>query len=289
MIYSLGSINADHMYRLSHLPAPGETLAADTYARMLGGKGANQSIAAVRAGARVVHIGAVGQDGDWMRAALAAAGVDVDHVVTLDSAASGHAVVMVEEGGENSIVIHPGANRMLEAPHIEAALINSRPGDWLMMQNETSGQVEAAELAHTRGLRVAYSAAPLDVDAVRAVQPFVSLLILNTVEAEQLSQALSVADVPMRLVTHGEGGAEWVEANSDEAVSVPAFCVSAIDTTGAGDCFAGYAVAGLAAGLAPVQALRRASAAAALQVQRRGASEAIPTAEEVDAFLSAQD
>ena len=288
MIYSLGSINVDHVYRLSHLPATGETLAADTWTRILGGKGANQSIAAARAGARVVHIGALGLDGNWMRDALADAGVDVTHVTTAE-AASGHAIVMVDASGENAIVIHPGANRALHPNQIKAALRDARPGDWLLMQNETNCQGEAARMAKSHGLQVAYSAAPFDVDAARAVLPFVSLLILNAVEDEQLFQAVSVVDVPMRLVTHGARGAEWFDANSGRAVPVPAFCVQAIDTTGAGDCFAGYAVAGLATGLAPAQALRRASAAAALQVQRLGASEPIPTAAEVDAFLSDHD
>ena len=288
MIYSLGSINADHFYRLSHLPTPGETLAVETCTRMLGGKGANQSIAAVRAGACVVHIGALGPDGSWMRDVLADAGVDVTHV-TEAGTASGHAIVMVDASGENTIVIHPGANRALNPSQIEVALRDARPGDWLLMQNETNCQGEAARIARSQGLQVAYSAAPFDVDAVRSVMPFVSLLILNAVEDAQLLQELSVVDVPMRLVTRGAKGAEWVDEKSGKAVFVPAFRVPAIDTTGAGDCFAGYAVAGLATGFAPAQALRRASAAAALQVQRPGASEAIPTAAEVDAFLNAHD
>jgi ribokinase len=288
MIYTFGSINADHVYRLSRLPAPGETLTADTYIRVLGGKGANQSIAAVRAGASVVHIGAVGHDGDWMRRTLATEGVNVDHLITLDTV-SGHAVVMVDACGENAIVIHPGANRRVPVPLIEAALGDARPGDWLLMQNETSGQVEAAQRARALGLHVAYSAAPFDVAAVRAVLPFVSLLILNAIEAGQLLKKLGAVDVPMMLVTRGAKGAELFNATSDETLFVPAFSVTAIDTTGAGDCFAGYAVASLAAGLAPAKALRRASAAAALQVQHPGASAAIPTAAEVDDFLAAQD
>ena len=288
MIYSLGSINADHVYRLLRLPTPGETLAAHAYSRMLGGKGANQSIAAVRAGARVVHIGALGPDGDWMRDALATAGVDVTHVANA-AVASGHAIVMVDSVGENSIVIHPGANRALDFNGVEAALHDARPSDWLLMQNETNCQVEAARMAHGRGMRVAYSAAPFDARSVQAVIPYLTLLILNAAEAAQLFQMVGEVLVPRLLITRGADGAEWRDLEKAETVSIPAFPVHPTDTTGAGDCFSGYTVAGLSAGLSPVRALRQAAAAAALQVQRLGASGAIPALSDVKTFLAYHD
>ncbi len=284
MIYNLGSINTDHIYRLSHLPRPGETLAADSYVRILGGKGANQSVAVARAGASVRHIGAVGPDGDWLVAALAGHGVDVTHVAR-SAAPSGHAVIHVDAAGENAIVIWPGANRALHPADVAAALDGATPGDWLLMQNETSLQVETAQLARDRGMRIACSAAPFEPDAVRAVLPYVTLLILNAVEADQLRPSLGRIDVPQLLVTHGAQGAEWHDLIRSEHVTVPAFSVNAVDTTGAGDCFAGYAVAGLSQGMNPQAALTRAAAAAALQVTRPGAAEAIPGLSEVLAFL----
>lgn len=285
MIFNLGSINADHLYRVAHLPRAGETVAAQGYARLLGGKGANQSIAGARAGGQVVHIGAVGADGDWMVAALADAGVDVRHV-RRGPVVSGHAVVMVEESGENAIVIHAGANRELRLQDVEAALAEAGPGDWLFMQNETNLQAEAARMAEAKGLCIAYSAAPFDVAAVRAVLPHVTLLMLNEGEAAQMAREMGEIAVPMLCVTRGARGVLWTEADVGETVTIPAPKVVAVDTTGAGDTFAGYLVAGLAAGLEPRSALRRAVSAAAISVTRPGASVAIPMAAEVAAFLA---
>ena len=284
-VWCLGSINADHIYRLAQLPRKGETVAALSCRTMLGGKGANQSIAAARAGAEVRHLGAVGQDGAWLRAALAASGVDTGAVAKEDGV-SGHALVLVSEAGEKAIVIHPGANRRLDQAKITDALAEIAPEDWLLLQNETNLQVEAARLARAAGALVAYSAAPFETGALRAVLPFVTLLILNAVEAAQLESTLGPVEVPQMLVTRDAEGAVWHDRKTGETVPVPAFSVPVRDTTGAGDCFAGYVVAALAMGRPVSEALRLARAAAALQVTRDGASEAIPTMAETRAFLA---
>ena len=290
-IYTLGSINADHLYRLDHLPRPGETLAAFSYALGLGGKGANQSVAAARAGGAVRHIGAVGADGAWMRARLIAAGVECSAVAEV-AGASGHAIITVDVAGENAIVLHPGANRVITGETVRAALAGAGPGDWLIMQNETSAQVEAGQIALEQGLKLIYSAAPFEAGAARAMLPFTWLLILNEIEAEQLCAALGVGlgdlPVPHVLVTLGARGAVWHDLGAGAEVRVPAFAVAARDTTGAGDTFAGYLVAGLAEGRAPAAAMRLAAAAAAVKVTRAGTADAIPAREEVEAFLAAQ-
>ncbi len=284
MIYNLGSINADYFYQLPHLPNPGETLAATGHATGLGGKGANQSVAAARAGAKVCHIGTVGPDGQWAIDRLTEFDVDTTHIRQTDIPTA-HAIVMVDARGENQIVIYPGANHAQDTDAITAAMADAGPDDWLILQNETSHQVDAARLAHSRGMKVAYSAAPFDANSVRAVLPFTQLLIMNAVEAAQLCDALNqvVADlpVPQILITKGSDGAEWIDRNSGETVSVSAIPVAPVDTTGAGDCFAGYAIAGLSQNLTPKQALRRASAAAALCVTKKGTAEAIPLIGEV--------
>jgi len=285
MIFNLGSINADHVYRVVHLPRAGETVAAQGYARALGGKGTNQSIAAARAGVEGGHIGAVGADGDWMVADLAKAGVDVRHV-RRECVASGHAVVTVEQSGENAILVHGGANRALRLEDLEAALAEAGPGDWFLMQNETNLQAEAARMAGAKGLRIAYSAAPFDAAAVRAVLPHITLLMLNEGEAAQMERDMGVVQVPMLCVTRGAGGVNWIESDLGRIVTIPAPEVVAVDTTGAGDTFAGYLVAGLAVGVAPERALRQALGAAAISVTRPGASGAIPTAAQVAAFLA---
>lgn len=282
-VYNLGSINIDHVYRVPHLPAAGETLAAEGYAMGLGGKGANQSVAAARAGARTLHIGAVGPEGAWAREALAAYGVDVSHVLR-SAEPTGHAIINVDPAAENAIVIYPGANLTLAAAAIGTALTGAGPADTLLLQNETSGQVEAARLAAALGLRVVYSAAPFDLAAVRAILPHVALLVMNEIEAAQLRTGLGRMPDMDVIVTKGARGAEWISAGS-EPLFVPSFTVIPVDTTGAGDCFIGTLAAALDAGLVPRSAMRRAAAAAALQVTRHGAAQAMPTAAEVDAFL----
>lgn len=285
-IFNLGSINIDHFYRVAHLPAPGETLAAKDYRIGLGGKGANQSAAAARAGAKVVHIGAVGPDGGWAVGRLAAWGVDVRHVARLDTP-SGHAIINLDPGGENAIVVFPGANRELPLSLVEMALAEAGPTDTLLLQNETAHQAEAAALARTRGMRVIYSAAPFDVGAVRAVMEHVTVLALNAVEAEQLSAAMGIGldllDLPEVVVTRGSKGAEW-RSREGACAFAPPLKVRAVDTTGAGDTFAGFFAAARDAGQTPAAALEIAGAAASLKVTRHGTADAIPTLDEVQAF-----
>ena len=289
MIYNLGSINADFFYRMPRLPGPGETLAATAMSSGLGGKGANQSVAVARAGARVRHLGSVGRDGRWLVDQLAAVGADVAGI-RISDLPTAHAIVMIDSAGENQIVIYPGANHDQCPEQIKAAFAEASPGDWLLLQNETSHQLEAAEMANGIGMCVAYSAAPFDADAVARLLPHLSLLIMNEVEAGQLSKALGkpVLHLPVAnvLITKGAKGADWHDTRLLQTVSIPAFSVDPVDTTGAGDTFAGYAVAGLSQGMSPQGALRRAAAAAAISVTRPGTADAIPTLVEVEAFLA---
>jgi len=282
-VWNLGSINIDYVYEVPHLPRPGETIPAATHRVGLGGKGANQSVAAARAGADVHHIGMIGAEGGWTVERLRSFGVDIAHVGVVE-ASTAHAVIMVDEGGENAIVIHRGANAEQSEDRIAAALERASPGDTLLLQNETSHQVHAARLAQGKGLRVVYSAAPFDLGAVRAVLPFVTALALNEVEERQLTASLGQPDVAELIVTRGARGARWVLRDGDE-ITLSAFDVTPLDTTGAGDCFIGSLVAAGDRGLGRQEALRFASAAAALQVMRPGTADAMPDRAEVEAFL----
>ena len=286
-VWCYGSINIDHFYDLAHLPAPGETLAARDYRMELGGKGANQSVAAARAGAVVRHVGAIGVDGDTALAQLVAAGVDCAGVQRLEGA-TGHAIILVEQGGENSIVLHAGANRALALEAALAAFEGVELDDILLIQNETAHQAEVAEAAMGLGMDVVYSAAPFDLEAVRAVLPFVNTLVLNAVEAAQLQAAMDVPfeDLPVSsvVITRGAEGASW-QARGMETIHVPALPVSVVDTTGAGDCFTGALAAALDAGQLPEEAMRFAAAAAALQVSRAGTASAMPARAEIEALL----
>lgn len=285
-VFNLGSINIDHVYRVPHLPAPGETLSALGYSQGLGGKGANQSVAAARAGARTVHIGAIGPNSDWVLDQMRAYGVDLSGVSTL-AEATGHAIINVDPGAENAIIIYPGANRAVTGAMVQDALAPAVPGDTLLIQNETSAQDAGAALAAAKGLRVVYSAAPFDIAAVRAVLPHISLLVMNEIEAEQTRAALGALPPLDCIITKGAAGADWISASA-EPLFMPSFRVTPVDTTGAGDTFIGTLAAALDMGLGREGAMRQAAAAAALQVTRAGAAQAIPTAAEVAAFLQAQ-
>ena len=287
-IHVVGSINIDHVYRLAHLPVAGETLAAQAYFRTLGGKGANQAIAAARAGAQVSMIGAVGEDGGWTRDALAAEGITVTGISEV-GAPSGHARIEVDARGENRIIIHGGANRCLVLDQVRDALASARHGDWLLLQNETNLVAEVAALGVSLGMQVAYSAAPFEVIAVSEVLAYVHLLAVNELEATQLAGHLrcdiAALPVPLRLVTRGASGARLYDRQS--VAELAAHCVNVVDTTGAGDVFVGYMLAGLAQGVSAERAFATANAAAALQVTRAGAASAAPRAAEVQAFLEA--
>ena len=306
-VHNLGSINIDHVYRVPHLVRPGETLSSRALETVLGGKGANQSVALARAGARVRHVGRVGEGDAWARDALADAGVDVGAVALVDGP-SGHAIIQVDDAGENAIVLHGGANHALERTAIDAALAASERGDWLLLQNETSGVEEAFALAGARELRIAFNPAPMSA-AVRALPlERCDTLILNETEAAMLAgadgdtgagkgsgegeeggdidavEAVLLARYPhVRLVlTLGGRGARLVRG--DTRIEVAAVPVEVVDTTGAGDTFVGYLLAALVAGLDERAALERACRAAALSVTRAGATPSIPDAVAVDAF-----
>lgn len=284
-IWNLGSINIDRVYDLPRLPGPGETLASTRLTEGLGGKGANMSVAAGRAGSRCAHIGAVGPDGAWCVDRLTEYGVDTRHIARL-GAATGHAIIMVDAEGENAIVLFQGANRAIADEMTGAALAEAQTGDILLMQNETNGQAFAAETGSKLGLRIAYAAAPFEVEAVTALLPFLDLLFLNEVEATQLEKAtgrkvqeLPVADI---LVTLGARGVRWHGA--DGVRELPAPRVKAVDTTGAGDTFTGYVLAGLDQGMPMEQAIGLATRAAALMVTRHGTADVIPDLKDVRAF-----
>ncbi|RYH10859.1 ribokinase [Tropicimonas sp. IMCC6043] len=289
-IYSLGAINADSFYRVDRCPLNGETVVAHDCSLGLGGKGVIQSVAAARAGSQVHHIGSVGDDGVWAVEQLKSMGVDVTHVAIELGKPSGHALIFVEPDGENRIVIYPGTNRMIEEADVKTALARAQAGDMLLLQNETNAQLYAARRARSRGMRVAYSAAPLENAAVNDLLPFVDLLLLSATKAESLSGALGVplSELPVAelIVTEGAKGATWHDLNSGETLKVSAPTVDPVDTTGAGDTFAGYFCAGRDQGAPVVECLELAVTAAALKVTRAGTSEAIPTLDEVRIFRS---
>ena len=286
-IWNLGSINADFVYAVPHIPAPGETLSSTGRKVFLGGKGANMSVAAARAAAQVNHIGAVGPDGAWAVQRLLEYGVDTRHITQV-ATETAQAIIMVDPAGENAIVLHPGANAQIPQTTLQTAMAEAQTGDWLVIQNETNLQRTAAALGKKMGLRVAYAAAPFDADRVMAVLPHLDFLILNAVEADQLQKTTgqSPADLSVRdvIVTLGADGADWY--GPDGKQHFDAIKVDPVDTTGAGDTFTGYVLAGLDRGMPMARAIGQATKAGALMVMRHGTADVIPDLSEVQAFQS---
>jgi len=297
-----GSINMDLVATSPRFPAPGETLMGGDFARYPGGKGANQAIAAARLGAETLMIGAVGQDsfGLEMREVLAAAGADVSRVKEVAGVSTGVALITVA-GGENAIIVTAGANGHLRPEDVGA--FPFQEGDVAAAQLETPPETNSAffEWARAAGARTLINTAPATGQEALGLVPLADIVVLNETELAALSsapvtpetslEALAEATGRLRargdqafLVTLGRRGV--LAAQADGHFHVPAFPVEAVDTTGAGDCFAGALAVGLSAGLALKQAVLRASAAAALSVQGQGAGPSMPDLAALEVFLA---
>ena len=287
MIINFGSINIDHVYQVSAMPIPGETISAISYEKFLGGKGINQSIAIAKANGRVTHVGSVGNDSYWVLSEIEKLGVKTSKI-SEQKCATGHAIIFVNQEGENMIVIEGGANQQLTKSEIDAALNSGNPEhDWVLFQNETNLTEYLAQKAKAAGYRLAYSAAPFKAETVENILPMIDLLAVNEIEAAALADHLHVAqnEIPVSelLITKGAKGSVLMTGNEQHSQS--AISVEALDTTGAGDTFLGSFLANYCEGVDAKTALEYAAHASALQVTRAGAATAIPGQDEVETFM----
>jgi ribokinase len=311
----VGSVNLDLVARVDHLPAAGETVGDATFERHPGGKGANQATAAVRLGASVAFVGAVGDEplAEEARSALADEHIDLAELSVVDGP-TGVALILVDRHGENVIAVAPGANAKLAPDRVTAAIerLAVQPGEVVLVGHEIPTGTARAALAAARsaGARTMLNPAPAGgID--RSVLGLVDILVPNRLELaqivaaegrragrapepgappERLASALlapSGDGPPVReavVVTLGEAGAIVVRPNHPPIV-VAAPRVDVIDTVGAGDTFVGALAADLAAGKPLDEAVRRAVVAAAVSTTRRGARGGMPTADELEAAL----
>lgn len=294
-LVNLGSLCIDNVYRVAKITGAGETVASASHAVFPGGKGLNQSIAAARAGAAVEHFGCIGEDGLWLRDTLAREGVAVSGLRVADPP-SGHAVIQVNDAGENAIVIAGGANRVLAPDHVAAALAQVGDDDWLLLQNEINDVDAVLAAAQERGCRVAFNVAPVDGREQGYDLGGVDLLIVNEIEAAALA-GTAERDAAVEVLrgrypdaavvlTVGREGLSY--AGPDGAQELAAYPVTAVDETAAGDAFIGYLMAALIAGAPMPTALREASAAGALAVTKAGAASSIPHRGEVQGLIDAR-
>jgi ribokinase len=299
----VGSANVDLVMDLPELPAAGQTVLGGALTRHEGGKGANQAVAAARAGARVHFVGAVGaDDGHKSVAALQADGVDVAALRRVD-APTGHAFVLVSDSGENQIAVASGANDLVTADQVTAALTRLRlvPADVVVLSFElpAAGLRAAVAEARAAGSRVVVNPGPVRprfddlLDGAIATPNAGELAALTGrpgstagADEELRAAACSLASqtgAPV-VVTLGPHGALLTDRTG--ALHVPGYGVPVVDTTGAGDTFTGVLAASLAAGMPLRSSVRRAVAASALAVTRHGARAGMPSASQIDELLS---
>ncbi|MFI2752129.1 ribokinase [Cellulomonas sp. P22] len=288
----IGSVNLDIAVRVPRIAGPGETLLASSMSRSGGGKGANQAVAAARAGADTSFLGCLGDDADGarLRDSLTASGVRTDLVATVD-APTGTALISVDDGGENAIVVVPGANAAVAAPSAEQRE-RIAAADVLLAQLEIpQAAVVAAARARRTGAVFILNAAP-SAPLSDELWSLIDILVVNQHEAldlcgpdagdvDQATRALTER-VPLVVVTLGSAGAVVARRGAAPA-RIPSPVVVAVDTTAAGDTFCGFVAAALARGLDILEAVRLGSSAASLAVQRRGAQDSVPTSAETRA------
>ena len=294
MITVFGSTNLDQIGTVSRLPKPGETVAGGTFSMAAGGKGANQALAARRAGAAVRHVSGVGNDAfaELALALLKADGVDLSAMKVVDGA-TGIAMIFVDSHGENVIAILPGANGAMTPDDADAALKGVSGGVMLLQQEIPQAATERAlDLGKAQGITTILNTAPF-LDSTAALAPKASILIANETEFALLTGRgeaeldAAMADWAARhrqtvIVTLGGDGARAVTAEG-RTIAVPALPIKPVDTVGAGDTFCGYLAAGLDAGLDLQAAMKRAAVAASLACLKPGAQPAIPRADAVAA------
>ena len=299
-IVVIGSSNVDLIMKMDRLPEKGETVTEAEFMQVYGGKGANQAVAAARAGGNVAFVNCVGEDAYTPQMILnyKIDRIDTRFVFEEKGVASGHALIMIGGDGDNYISVAPGANYRLTPHKINEAWSIIDEAAMIVMQYEILEETikYVIDLANEKNIPVLWNVAPARAFDFSYI-PKVNILVLNELEAgflaemivENLSDAEIAADILINkgvekvIITLGSQGAFVV--TKDEKVSVPSFKVDAVDTTAAGDTFCGSFAVALVEGKSLKEALQFASAAAAISVTRMGAQPSAPTRKEIDVFL----
>ena len=300
----LGSLNVDTILRIPRLPQPGETLKMDDIGVSGGGKGANQAISAARSKSHVTFIGGVGNDvqGEMMLKLLKEDGININNVAKLNEG-TGQAFILLQESGENGIVIYGGANQAIKTTVIQNAMNDIKDSDFLVAQFETPLEVtnEAFKLARELNVKTILNPAPA-TDILDELKKNIDLIIPNETEAELLTGIKVVDEDTCRqaadklidqginnvIITLGKQGA-YYKTKDGVCELVPAFKVKAIDTTAAGDTFIGALVSKLDTSFSNLrEAIIYASKASSLAVQRLGAIPSIPYKDDVEKQLNSK-
>ncbi len=297
----IGSSNTDLIIKAARIPKPGETILGGEFVRAAGGKGANQAVAAARAGGAVTFIARIGRDanGEAALAGFAADGLNVSHVICDPTRPSGVALILVDQNGENSIAVASGANDKLSPADVRKAKNAFRGAQIVLLQLETPLPTVAASiaLAAAEGVRVVLNPAParpLPAQLLKRIylltpneseaELLTGVAVSNETTAARAAAQLLARGVQNVIITLGSRGA--FVAGKGWRQLIPGFKVRAVDATGAGDVFNGALIVALAAGQSLLEAARFASAAAAISVTRCGAQPSAPTRQEIQAVLA---
>ncbi|MGJ0846012.1 ribokinase [Tissierella praeacuta] len=289
-ILNFGSLNLDYVYSVDRFVRPGETKSSKSMQIFSGGKGLNQSIALARSGVEVYHAGAVGKsDGGKLIDILKTNNVNIDYIKHYDDVSTGHAIIQVDEDGQNCILLYGGANQMITKNHVDRVLENFTKGDFLILQNEINMLKYIVDEGHKKGLQIVLNPSPMDEKIFSLNLEYVDYFMLNEVEAVDICEGEIKGDILDALrtkypsakiiLTLGEKGVRFKDG--DTVLEHGIFKVPVIDTTAAGDTFTGYFIGSLAKGYDIREALRLSSIASAIAVSRKGAESSIPYMEEV--------
>lgn len=280
---NFGSINIDYVYSLSHFVQPGETIASKTFRTFIGGKGCNQSVAIAKAGVEIFHAGNISESGLFIKKQLEEWNVNTQFINIVEEA-TGHAIIQVNEEGENAIIIHGGANQTISETQIEATLAHFEKGDFLILQNEINNIAAIIAKAKAKEMTIFFNPAPMTAAVYDYPLDLVDYFIVNETEGQQLTSENDIKSIIHKMkktypntgviMTLGEKGV--IYAKGDIWIEQSAFEVKAVDTTAAGDTFIGYFVAMLRRGKTVELALQIANRAASIAVTRKGGAVSIP-------------
>lgn len=287
-ILNFGSINIDYVYEVNNFVQPGETIASQQFQTYIGGKGGNQSTAIAKAGFQVFHAGNISETGNFIKTQLKKWGVNTDFIKTVNTP-TGHAIIQVNQQGENAIIIHGGANTTITSEQIEKTLAHFNEGDFLLIQNEINHIPLLIRKAKERGMIVVFNPAPMTKAVLNYPLELVDIFIINQTESEGLSNKKGIENILNYLrnqftaatfiLTLGEKGSIFI--NEQQRIETRAKKVTVEDTTAAGDTFIGYFLAEIAKGKPTEIALKTATKAAAISVSRKGGALSIPSIKEL--------
>lgn len=292
-ILNFGSINIDHTYSLPHFVQAGETISSTNFEKNIGGKGLNQSISMAKAGLEVYHAGVISnQEKDFVFNEINKYNIKTDYIKYSNNP-NGHAVIQVEESGQNCIILYSGTNGEVTKEYIDEVFNNFEKGDFCVLQNEISNLDYIFKKCSEKEMKIIFNPSPWTEKLKELFKYHIEYILVNEVEAMQISgfkepekslEFFKNTYPNMKVVlTLGKDGV--IYQDKENKIHHPIFDIPVVDTTAAGDTFTGYFIYGICNNMDIKDILRLCSAASAIAVSRKGATCSIPLKHEVDEFL----